>query len=371
MAKKNTPLTPEQRLQEALVPRSQWPYKIPANWCWCKIGNLVNLLRGVSYKKNDAHKINNKTDCLILRGGNILEGSLDLENDNIYVDRKLVGKEQLVKKGDIIVVSSTGSKKVIGRAGVSNADFDNVAFGAFLTLVRPNRKANISFIDYYFQNEIYRERIRKLASDVNINNIRSEHITDTPIPLPPLPEQQRIVNRIESLFSKLHEAKEKTQTVLDSFETRKAAILHQAFIGKLTAKWRKEHNIGMDSWKKFKLEELGKLERGRSKHRPRNDPKLFGGIYPFIQTGDIANARMYITQHKQNLSDLGKAQSKLFSKGTLCITIAANIGKVAILSYDCCFPDSVVGFTPNKLTNSEFIYYLMGTLQKELEANAP
>ena len=189
--------------------------------------------------------------------------------------------------------------------------------------------------------------------------------------LPTLAEQQRIVNRIESMFAKLDEAKEKAQNVVDGFETRKVAILHKAFTGELTAKWRKENGVCDDSWVEKTLENCGKWERGRSKHRPRNDPELFGGKYPFIQTGDIANADIYIYEHKQTLSEFGFQQSRLFPKDTLCITIAANIGKVAILTYDCCFPDSVVGFTPFENVDSKFMYYKINDMQKDLEAMAP
>ena len=201
--------------------------------------------------------------------------------------------------------------------------------------------------------------------------IRLGNLQKFPIPVPPFTQQQRIVDRIESLFAKLDEAKQKAQDALDSFETRKAAILHKAFTGELTARWRKEHGVGMDSWERLKLSEIGTLERGRSKHRPRNDPHLFGGSYPFIQTGDVASANVYITEHHQTLSEFGMEQSRMFFAGTLCITIAANIGDVAILSYDCCFPDSIVGFTPNSRSVSKFIYYLMSILQQELEDNAP
>ena len=189
--------------------------------------------------------------------------------------------------------------------------------------------------------------------------------------LPTLAEQQRIVNRIESMFAKLDEAKEKAQNVVDGFETRKAAILHKAFTGELTAKWRKENGVSDDSWEEKTNGECGKWERGRSKHRPRNAPELFGGKYPFIQTGDIANADIYIYEHKQTLSEFGFQQSRLFPKDTLCITIAANIGKVAILTYDCCFPDSVVGFTPFENVDSKFMYYKINDMQKDLEAMAP
>lgn len=135
------------------------------------------------------------------------------------------------------------------------------------------------------------------------------HITLKPfkaaqIPVPSWQVQQRIVDRIESLFAKLDEAKEKAQTVLDSFETRKAAILHKAFTGELTAKWRAEHGVGMESWAQLKLGEIGALERGRSQHRPRNDPRLFDGPYPFIQTGDVASANVYVTEHHQTLQKI-------------------------------------------------------------------
>ena len=129
--------------------------------------------------------------------------------------------------------------------------------------------------------------------------------------------------------------------------------------------------MSFSGWKQIKFGELGLLERGRSKHRPRNDPKLFGGKYPFIQTGDVARSGMYIVEHSQTLNEEGMRQSRIFPKGTLCITIAANIGDVSILTYDCCFPDSVVGFTPNALTSSKFIYYMMSTIQRKLEADAP
>ena len=247
-AKKEATLTPEERLQVALVPDWDWPYKLPENWCWTKIGSISSLHRGVSYKKTDAHTERRENSCLVMRGGNICEGSIDTEADNIYVDISLVAENQIVRKNDIIIVASTGSTKVIGRAGISKMDYLDVAFGAFLLLVRPSTKVNQRYIDYFFLSDNYRNRIKKLASGININNIRGEYITETLVPLAPLAEQQRIVDRIESLFTKLDEAKEKAQTVVDSFETRKAAILHKAFTGELTAKWREERGVGMESW---------------------------------------------------------------------------------------------------------------------------
>lgn len=119
------------------------------------------------------------------------------------------------------------------------------------------------------------------------------------------------------------------------------------------------------------LPELGEFGRGVSKHRPRNDPKLLGGEYPLIQTGDVANAGLYITSYNSTYSELGLKQSKMWDKGTLCITIAANIAKTAILEFDACFPDSVVGFTANEKTSNVFIHYWFSFFQAILESQAP
>ena len=119
------------------------------------------------------------------------------------------------------------------------------------------------------------------------------------------------------------------------------------------------------------LPELGEFGRGVSKHRPRNDPKLLGGKYPLIQTGDVANARLYVTSYSSTYSKLGLEQSKMWDKGTLCITIAANIAKNAILGFDACFPDSVVGFNANEKTSNIFIHYWFSFFQAILEAQAP
>lgn len=127
----------------------------------------------------------------------------------------------------------------------------------------------------------------------------------------------------------------------------------------------------MSEWVEYKLTELGTLKRGKSKHRPRYAFHLYGGIYPFIQTGDVKSARKYITSFEQTYSEAGLQQSKLWPKGTLCITIAANIAEVAILDFEACFPDSILGFIPNKeLANNDFIYYTLCYHKKSLQEQA-
>jgi len=116
---------------------------------------------------------------------------------------------------------------------------------------------------------------------------------------------------------------------------------------------------------------VGSIERGVSKNRPRNAPELLGGKHPLIQTGDVANCELYIQEYDSTYSDIGLAQSKKWPKGTLCITIAANISKTGILSFKACFPDSVVGFLPNDKTNIIYIHFWLSFLQKILESTVP
>lgn len=129
--------------------------------------------------------------------------------------------------------------------------------------------------------------------------------------------------------------------------------------------------INSKGWITKKLTELGTLSRGMSKHRPRNAPELLGGPYPLIQTGDVANADGYIKEYKSTYSELGFRQSKMWPKGTLCITIAANIAKTAILEFASCFPDSIVGFNAYSDVTNEYIHHWFTFVQRIIEEQAP
>lgn len=339
--KKVQTLTAEEKLEQAFVLKSKQPYTIPENWLWTKLGLLVDIKTG----KEDANFANEQGKYFFFT----------CAKDPLLCDTSVFYGESILIAGN----------------GAFHVNYYDGEFNAYQrTYVIQNFKAvNGKFVYYHTLRNI--QNIISGNRGSTIRYIRLGDLTGSLFPLPPLPEQRRIVARIESLFEKLDHARELVQSALDSFESRKAAILHKAFTGELTAKWREKNGVELESWVKKRLGDCGLLERGRSKHRPRNASELFGGPYPFIQTGDVANADVYITKHNQTLSEIGLNQSKLFPKGTLCITIAANIGDVAILSYDSCFPDSVVGFTPNEYTNSKFVYYLMNILQKQLEAEAP
>lgn len=327
----------KQKNAPQILPREEWPYEVPENWVWTVAKNTVNLYRGVSYKKNDAHTDKHSNDYLILRGGNISEGKIDTFADNIYVNKDLVQENQLVKNNDIVIVASTGSKTVIGRSGISYNDYTDVAFGAFLILLRPKEMLCKPYIAYFYQSLYYRESIRNLAAGVNINNIRANHILEMPVPLPPLPEQQRIVARIESLFSKLDAAAEKIRSALDAFPTRKAALLHKAFTGELTKKWREEHGVRMDSWKSLTLNEVADYKKGpfgssitKAMFVPQgnNTYKVYEQGNAIRKTLDYGH--YYINEQKYN-----ELKGFAIQAGDIIISCAGTIGEVYKLPENC------------------------------------
>jgi type I restriction enzyme S subunit len=228
-------------------------------------------------------------------------------------------------------------------------------------------------------------------------NISQTILKNLDIPLPPKPTQLAIVSKIEELFSELDKGIESLLTAKQQLKTYRQSVLKWAFEGKLSESGFTRSNDEQDlvnnkilqssnsenpdsdkgrlpkGWKVVELKEVCEIKRGKSKHRPRNEPALYGGKYPFIQTGDIRNSSgKYINEYSQTYSEQGLQQSKLWTKGTLCITIAANIGETAILGFDACFPDSVVGLLcDEKLLLNKYANYFFISFKQKLEELAP
>jgi restriction endonuclease S subunit len=339
-------------LEEALVPVEEQPYEVPENWCW------TYLLNGFAECKDGNRKPINASERAEREGDIPYYGATGQAG---WIDDYLTD-EQLVLLGEdgapFLELLKDKAYLIEGKAWVNNhAHIIKSHYGEV------GNKYILHYLNVFNFHGYVNGTTRLKLTQASMRTI--------PVPLPPLAEQKRIVEQIESLFAKLDEAKEKALSVVESFELREKAIYKKAFEGDLTNSWRAENGINISEWEEIPFEKLGKLERGRSKHRPRNDKRLFGGKYPFIQTGDVAGAGMYVTSHKQTLSEFGFEQSRMFPKGTLCITIAANIGDAAILSYDCCFPDSVVGFTPGEKCLNKYMYFYLQEIKVELEYIAP
>ncbi len=255
-AKKKESLSPEERLQAALVPESEQPYPVPANWCWVRLGLLL-------YSSKE------KTE----------------EFSDIGI--KYVGLEHMQKDSGIVAYASAEGVKSLknvfhpqqilyGKLRPYLNKHDIATFDGVCStdiLVFNTTSATIpKFVNFFLDQDTFIEYAVLNSKGINLPRVSESVVLDAKCPLPPFAEQQRIVDRMESLFAKLDEAKQKAQDALDSFETRKAAILHKAFTGELTAQWRKEHGVGMESWETYELVECFEIVSGIQK-TPARSPK--------------------------------------------------------------------------------------------------
>ena len=173
--------------------------KLPQGWYSITINDVCSIIGGVSYNKADIQD----TGIRVLRGGNIQQGKIFYCSDDMFIPLSYQNDENQVQYGDIIVVASTGSQTLIGKTGFVDRDIPKTQIGAFLRIVRPKQKALSPYIRLIFQTNTYRDYIRNVAKGSNINNVKNVHLQNYQICLPPLAEQQRIVSKIEELFSTL------------------------------------------------------------------------------------------------------------------------------------------------------------------------
>ena len=227
-AKKETALTPEERLQAALVPDWEWPYKLPENWCWTYFKSISTIQTG----KKDANY-----------------GSDEGKYPFFTCAAEPIRCHGYSFDCRAILLAGNGDINNISRY---NGKFEAYQRTYVVKIAEP---LCFDYIFYWFKYRWFDFNKGKMFGTA-IPYIRLGNLQEFPTPIPPLAEQQRIVDRIESLFAKLDEAKEKAQAVVDSFETRKAAILHKAFTGELTAKWRDEHGVGMESWEQCSISDV-------------------------------------------------------------------------------------------------------------------
>jgi type I restriction enzyme S subunit len=260
----------------------------------------------------------------------------------------------VLKEGDVVIAR----RGEIGRCAVIGPDEDGWVCGTGSFFIRPLPTLDSQFLAHLIRSNGYREKLEQLSTGTTMLNLSNTALGNLDISVPPLAEQQRIVGLLDEAFEGLATAKANAEKNLQNaralFESHLQSVFTQRGPG----------------WKQKTLEEISTtFGRGKSKHRPRNEPKLYGGKYPFIQTGDIRNADHFITEYSQTYSELGLAQSKLWPKGTICITIAANIAETAILGFDACFPDSVIGVVANpKEAEVGFIEYLLQSFKARIQA---
>lgn len=314
MPKKKTALTIEERLQQALVPAEKQPYEVPENWVWVRLGDVCGFERGITFPSSAKQNERDDENIPCLRTANV-QDELEL-NDLIYVNKKYYKNniDKLIRENDIIM-STANSRELVGKTSfVYKVEYPMI-FGGFVMALRANKLLS-KFLFYYLRLEFLLGRFRgESTQTTNIANISSSVLGEYTFPLPPLSEQQRIVERIEELFAKLDEAKERLQEVVDSFAVRKAAILHKAFTGELTKQWRRENGVSDASWEEKTIGEIcSSLKYGTSK-KSSDDGEVVVLRMGNLQNGEIDWSNLAYTSDEEDIKKyLLKSGDVLFNR---------------------------------------------------------
>lgn len=323
MPKKKTALTIEERLQQALVPAEEQPYEVPENWVWVRLGEVNK------YMSKSVNPISepNKTFELY---------SVPSMADNypeIIVGSDIGSSKQSVCKGDVLLCKINPR---INRVWKVSQFTDNELIASSEWIIIRNNHIDANYLMYCFQSKYFREFMLSNVSGVGGSLMRAQpkYVQTYPIPLPPLSEQQRIVERIEELFAKLDEAKERLQEAADSFAVRKAAILHKAFTGELTKQWRRENGVSDESWEEKKGEDFFEYvtsgSRGWAKYYSDK-----GSI--FVRMGNLNHGTIELDfsdiQYVE-LPDQVEGQRSKLQKNDILISITADVGMIGLVRED-------------------------------------
>ncbi len=378
-----------------------------SEWKKVKIGDFLTESKIIAEESDAAHRITVRLNC---KG---------VEQRSLKAEKEGATKYYTRKAGQFIYGKQNIHK---GAFGIIPQELDGFTSSADLPAFDVDLSKCIpEWICICLQKDEYYKSLQKNVKGVGSQRLAVNVFLDSEIPLPSVEKQDAIIKKIKLQLQKAEQLSVEIESQKNYIKQLRQNILQDAIEGKLTADWRKqnpvqkgntdydaealfeqiqkEHNKSIkiksrssntiqdkldddfdlnipQSWLFIRLSELGILERGKSKHRPRNDPSLFtDGKYPFVQTGDVAQSKYFgyeIQPTSKFYNDFGLAQSKLWSAGTLCITIAANIAETGFLTYDACFPDSVVGFTPFiKGDFSTFVKYYIDSIKLILEKYAP
>lgn len=358
MPKKKTALTIEERLQQALVPAEEQPYEVPENWVWVRLGAVCFFENGYAFKSD---KFSSEKGIPVIRISNIKENNVDLD-DCIKTLEENIDEKFIVHQGDLLIAMSGATTGKNGVYMSANIAYLNQRVG---NIKVKNKELLIEkFRNFYIAN--MQNEILNTAYGGAQPNISSQKMSVMTFPLPPLSEQQRIVERIEELFAKLDEAKERLQEVADSFAVRKAAILHKAFTGELTKQWRLENGVSDESWEEKKLSEITENQDSKRIPLSKSQRDNMNRIYDYYgASGIIDKVDDYIFEGKKLL--IGEDGANLVTRSKNIAFIADGKYWVNNHAHILDVKDTVLlMYLCNYINNMDLIPYVTGSAQPKL-----
>ena len=348
-----------------MIPANEpWLAQVPAEWRSRRIRTVAQLSPGYSDGAPAADEA-----CTVVPMELVSEdGKLDASDAVAFSD--VSSGLTLFESGDVLFAKITPCMEN-GKGALVERLPTRYAFGSTeFHVLRPNHEVVPKFLYYYAFNPTYRAyAAANMVGAAGQKRVSSRFLKDTRLFVPEVGQQAQIAAFLDSSCLAIDAAVSAKRLQLKALDELRSTTVTQAVTLGLNrdAKMRPS---GIDwlpavpaHWQVQRVKRKCSLVRGQFTHRPRNDPALYEGPYPFVQTGDITAAGKYIRTYSQTLNELGLSVSKRFPKGTLVMSIAANIGDVAILDFEACFPDSMIGMIPGRKTNLDFLYYLMRAMR--------
>jgi type I restriction enzyme S subunit len=355
----------------------EWLGKVPKHWKVDRIKDKTTAVVGGDWG-NDIDSEADGKDIVVLRVADLDDIYFKFEDLTIrkikegsFETRKITDRTLIVEK------SGGGEKQLVGRVGYPKGiDFDAICSN-FMAKIEFDNTIDLRFANYLFST-LYKSYLNfpYVQQTTGIQNLNVNYYLTTKTVFPPFLEQKIIADYLDVAcvrMDRIIAIKEEQFKKIESYyfaritECTTMGLDKSVKLKPIKSKWI----IGIpEHWEVRKTKRVCKVFRGKFSHRPRNDPRFYDGVYPFIQTGNISRADKYITSYSQTLNDLGLSVSELFPSGTLTMTIAANIGDVAILTFDACFPDSIVGFKPYNNLDLEYLYYLFIGIKQDFLSTA-
>lgn len=344
MAKKKNELSFEEKLENALVPEEEQPYEIPENWVWTRLGEVFEWGSGGTPSRKEKENFGGKIPWF--KTG-------ELNNEHLYNSEERITQRALDNSSaklyppNTVIMAMYGA--TIGKLGILSVDGTT---NQACACAKPNKYVLVKYLFFYLMSR--REDFIKKGKGGAQPNISLEIIKDYKFPLPPFQEQQRIIERIESLFSKLDEAKEKIQMALDSFEPRKSAILYKAFSGELTKKWREENGIKFDEWEELNLDSV--INRVNEKFDPQDNESN----YKYIGLEHLEKNNGIIGYGS---SEEVKSIKSVFKKGNILYgRLRPYLNKHDIAKFDGICSTDILVYSNKENCISEYVNFLMDTI---------
>lgn len=349
----------------------EWLGEIPGHW---RVSALKRVLaKPLKYGATEAGDDTTPDSPRYIRISDFdNEGSL---RDDTFVSLpEEVAREYYLSDGDVLFARSGAT---VGKTFLFRNYCGSACFAGYLIRASSARhKLTSEFLYYFTKSHAYDAWRDLIFTQATIQNIGADKYAYLPVCLPPVEEQKRISAYLDASCNAIDAAVAAKREQLKTLDDLIIATIQRAVTRGLNAGVDVKSS-GLDwlpevprRWRIRQIKRRCTLLRGKFSHRPRNDPALYDGDYPFVQTGDITGADKYIRSYSQTLNEFGFSVSKVFPRGTLVMSIAANVGDVAILDFKACFPDSMVGLVPNHKTDLNFLYYLMRGMKEVLLRSA-